>query len=728
MNLRKILPALSFIFLITVLHAQRPYKSLEEALLTEGNLVGDPGPADIQWIGDGNKFSYIENSTVIKIFDPATAKEETIFDGSVQSFPGNKTFESFEWSKDGKYIVFRANVRHVWRYSGIADYYLYSPDNKKLTLLATGAYTGQLSPDGKQFGFERDGNIFVTDIAAGTTAQYTSDGRQYFYNGRFGWAYEEEFGLVQGWEWSHDSKHIAFWQIDETSVPIYQYTDYTGTGDHYEKIPYSQPGDSIPGVHIGVIDVSTKQLQWMKTGSGDMYIPRIYWTAEANTLAIVQLNRRQNDMQLFFADIGTGELKKIMEEKTQNWIDVFSFPTGTMHFFYFPSDSKEFFWRSERDGWPHIYRYDYQGNLLNQVTKGNWEVEKMYRADTKNKIIYYLSSENSPLERQLYAVGFDGKNKKQISSAAGMHEIDFSTGCKYYVDAWSNFTTPRQIGLFDIKGKQIRQFVSDNAVLDFTKQIYYSRMEPSSFTNPDGVKIDFGLIKPYDFSEDKKYPLIFVVYGGPEFQDVTNHFYTESWYQYLAQQGYIIVKVNNHGGDGYGSAFKKSVNEKLGRLECKDFAETAKYLSGFKWVDKEKIAIYGHSYGGFTSSFSVFNYPDIFSAAIIGSPVTDWRHYDAIYTERYMGLLPGDKKNYDSSAVLPYVKNIKSKIFIAHSTFDDNVHVMNSMQLLKILIDNGKDADLRLYQSGGHGITYSWESYVLLHKQYTEFLNRNFKK
>ncbi len=465
----------------------------------------------------------------------------------------------------------------------------------------------------------------------------------------------------------------------------------------------------------------------MKVDCGDGYIPRIYWTAESHQLAIVQLNRKQNYLQLYFADVLTGNAKEIMTEKSDQWVQLFSFPVGATHYFNFPKDAKEFFLMAENDGWLHIYRYDYHGKLINQVTKGNWEVINMFNVDEGKKVIYYLSSETSPLEKQLYSVNFDGTHKQRITKTPGVHHIDFSTGNGYYIDNYSTIAAPKQVELHDITGKLLKSYSDNTNVTAFMKDVYYATPELQSFTTSDGQKLDISVTKPYNFSADKKYPVLFDVYGGPEFQSVANQFSTDGWMQYMAQQGYIIVRVNNRGGAGYGTAFKKIVYGQLGVYECRDFAETAKYLSTFSWVDKDNIGIYGHSYGGFTSSFAILNYPDIFKAAIVGSPVTDWRNYDAIYTERYMGLLPENKENYDKSAVLSYVNNYKGRMLIVHSTFDDNVHVINTMQLLTKLIRNGKDADLRLYQLGGHGIATDFNSYLLLHQQYTDFLNKYLK-
>jgi len=706
--------------------AQEPYSGLEDALATTAALTGPPGPASVNWIEEGKRYSYKSSDSKIYLFDPVRQNEELIFDPANHTFPSSSTafeYTSFQWSKDFQFIVFRSNVRPVWRNSGYADYYLYNTKSKVLKRVAEGAYTAQLSPDGTKMGFERDGNLFVTDLASGNQKQLTSDAREFFYNGRFGWAYEEEWGLVQAWEWNAESTAIAFWQSDEREVPVFQYTDYEGFVDHYKQIPYPRVGDKNPTVKIGVVNISSSIITWMKVDCGEGYIPRIYWTADKNKLAVVHMNRKQNEMKLYFTDISTGEPTLILEEKSNAWLEVFSFGAQIMHFLYFPANTKEFFWKSERNGWSHVYRYDYTGKLLNPVTQGNWEVIKIVHMDYTRRLIYYTSTEASPLERQLYVVGFDGKGKKRLTTTPGYHQINF--GGEYFIDTYSSVNEPKQVDLLTSDGKLVKKLVANDGAKNVLKLKQYSPKQLEAFTTGDGQRIDISIIKPFNFDQAKKYPLLVDVYGGPEHQSVYIQFSTDGWHQYLAQLGFVIIEVNNRGGISYGSKFKNAVYEKLGHYECYDFAEAAKYMKTKSWIDGENIFIQGHSYGGFTSAYSVVTYPDLYKAAIIASPVTDWRNYDAIYTERFMGLLPENKAIYDQQSVLDKVAKIKAKVLIVHSTGDDNVHVKNSMQLLSAMNTIGKDAEVRLYQKGGHGVAHNWESYKLLLQQYTDFLVKN---
>ena len=717
--------------LTTVLAQQKQrYASLQQALFAGGQLAGSQGPRSVNWIDNGTKFSYLDAQGVIKSFSPADQREAVVFDGRQLKFPGTEQpfqYESFQWTKDSRNIVFQSNFRPVWRRSGLSDYYVYSLADKSLKQVVKDAQTAELSPDGKRVGYERGGNLYVYDFATAKETQLTSDAAPFFYNGRFGWAYEEEFGLAQAWEWSPDSKFIAFWQSDERQVPLYRLTDYKGFDEKYDSLPYPRVGDRNPTVRIGVIEIANGNKQWMNVDLEDGYIPRIYWTSQEGQLAVVHLNRKQNHLRLFMANARTGEARPILEEKSNAWIDIFDFFAGIMHYFYFPADVKEFYWVSERDGNAHLYRYDYSGKLLSQVTKGPWEVVFVHNIDAKNKKVYYTSTEASPLERQLYVVDTDGKNKRRLTQTPGRHVVNVSPGGQFYIDRYSNVTTPTQVELWNTKGQKIRTLEDNARVRDFLNKNVYAPKELMSFTTSDGLKIDISVVKPLDFEATRKYPVLIDIYGGPGAQSVYNEFGGSGWHQWLAQQGYVIVSVNNRGSGGYGRDFEKVVYEKLGQYESKDFVETARYLATQPWVDGSRMAIRGHSYGGYTSSYTMLTHPNVFKVSLVGAPVTDWRLYDSIYTERYMGLLPENEAKYQASAVSPYAKNLVGRMFIAHSTMDENVHVRNTMQLVNALIDAGKDHDLRIYPPGAHGVAYNAPSYVLLHQQYTEYLDKYLK-
>jgi dipeptidyl-peptidase-4 len=715
--------------------AKERYATLPQALAATGQLTGSTGPRSVNWIEGGSKFSYIDGQRIIKTLSPKNQTEVVVFDGSQLKFPGTDkafTYGSFQWSKDSKNILFQTNFRPVYRRSGVSDYYVYSVADKSLKLVAKDAQTAELAPDGSKIGYERGGNLFTFDFGTQRETQLTDDAKPAFYNGRFGWAYEEEFGLAQAWEWSPDSKFIAFWQSDERQVPIYKLTDYKGFDEKYDSLPYPRVGDQNPTVRIGVIELANRKKEWMKVdlgrdGGPDGYIPRIYWTSQTGQLALMHLNRKQNHLRLFLADGRTGNAKQLMEEKSSTWVDVFDFFAGINHLLYFPAGTNEFYWVSDRDGFAHLYRYDYSGKLLNPVTTGKWEVTFVHHIDPKAKKVYFTSTEASPLERHLFVADLDGKNKRRLTTVAGRHTVNLSPNGQYFIDRYSNVQTPTQVELRDTQGKLIKALETNASVTSYVASHAYSPKELTSFTTSDGQKIDISIIKPLGFVPTQKYPVVLDIYGGPGAQSVYNEWTTTGWHQWLAQSGYVVVSVNNRGSGGYGRDFEKVVYEKLGKFESLDFAETAKYLATQPWADASRMAIRGHSYGGYMSSYTMLTHPGVFKVSLVGAPVTDWRLYDSIYTERYMGLLPENEAKYTASAVSSYAKNLTGKMFIAHSTMDENVHVRNTFQLMNALEDAGKDADLRIYPPGAHSVSYNSASYQLLYQQYMAYLENNLK-
>ena len=405
-------------------------------------LRGKPGPQSVNWINGGQKYSYIINGE-IRAMEPGTLKDELVFNNKGLTFPGTGTafdYESFQWSHDSQHLVFQSNFRPIYRKSGISDYYIYGLADKQLKLAAKDARTAQLSPDGSKVGIERGGNMYVYDFAAAKEKQLTSDATadNMIFNGHYDWVYEEEFSQTQAWNWSPDSKYIAYWQFDEHNVPDFEMTDFEGLHNDNIHIPIPQVGDPNPKVRIGVVDVASGKKVWLTPDeTGDYYIPRIYWTSNPDVLAVMTLNRAQNHMKLYFFNVKTGEHHVVLEEKNTTWVTIFNYYTEVNDMVYFPENSKEFFWVSDRSGYYHIYRYDYDGKLINQVTTGNWDMIKVSGINPQTQNIYYLSAETSGLEQQFYTIKFDGSGKTKLSAVVGYHDIDMSPDTKYYLDKYS---------------------------------------------------------------------------------------------------------------------------------------------------------------------------------------------------------------------------------------------------------------------------------------------------
>jgi dipeptidyl-peptidase-4 len=724
-----LVPALIF---ITIIAEAQQYTSLPDALQSGFRLHGRPGPESVNWIDNGNQYSFIAGDE-IHTMDPKTGKESTVFSSANLHLPGSTqpfSYQSFQWSKDSRHLVFRTNFRHIFRNSGISDYYIYDLATRQLKSAATDARSAELSPDGSTVGLERNGNLFVYDFATGRERQLTTDSTSEtgIFNGHYDWVYEEEFGQGQAWNWSKDSRYIAFWQFDESRVPVFEMTNFEGFHPPLEKIPIPQPGDPNPTVRIGVIDVHSGNKVWLTPDeTGDFYIPRIYWTSDPDVLALMTLNRSQNHMKLYFFNVRTGEHHVVLDEQNQTWIAVFDFYTDVNDMVYFPEKTKDFFWVSDRSGYYHIYHYGYDGKLINQVTKGNWDLIKVTGINPETKSIYYLSTEASPLEQQLYTIKFDGSGKKKLTEIPGYHTIDMSTNTAWYIDEYSNTTTPLQVGLYNAQGKLLRQLEDNHAVSEYIKTHDYSPQELFHFKTSDGVTLDGSMIKPFHFDPAKKYPVILAIYGGPESHDVFNSFATSGFHQWLAQNGYIVVDINNRGNAGYGSAFMKVVYKQLGKWESNDFVEAAHYLSTLPYVDAANIAITGTSYGGYSTVYTLLTHPGVFKAGIANSPVTDWRLYDDIYTERYMSTLADNAEGYQNSSAITHAAGLKDRLLIIHSMLDDNVHPAQTMELLTALTNAGKDADLRIYPPGAHGAAYNWQSFLLISKVSFEFFERHLK-
>jgi len=727
--------AISLPFVAGAQEKQR-FATMDEAFQASPILNGRQGPRNVNWIEGGRRYSYIDrdpttNSPVIKANDPATGADVVLFTSGGLTFPGTSqpfSYDSFEWAQDSKHLVFQTNFQPIYRRSGISDFYIYSLADKSLQLATKGARTAELSPNGAMLGFERDGDMYVTNLSTHQEKRLTKDAAEHIYNGHYDWVYEEEFGEAQAWKWSPDSRYIAYWQTNDTPEPEIQISDFSGLHPEWTKLRIPQPGDSNATVRIGVVNVASGQNTWLDVGErGEFYIPRIYWTSSPDTLAVITLNRRHNLMKLFFFDVRTGGRREVMSETSKTWIDVYDFYAGVDDMMSFPSNSREFFWLSDRDGFQHLYRYDYSGKLLNQVTKGNFSVTRIEGSDPKSQTIYFTSTEPSPLQRQLYSVRFDGSGKRRITTAEGTHRINMSPTATYFIDRYSSLRQPTQVELWTAPGQKLRTIESNAATTKWLETHAYSTPEIFSFTTADGAHVDGSIVKPIPFDPNKRYPVVFDIYGGPGSQQVYDQFSASGWTQWLAQEGYIVVGLNNRGTNNYGRDFMKVVYLHLGKYEALDFAEAARYLSKQSYVDPKRIAITGTSYGGYSAVYTMEMYPELFPVGVANSTVGDWRLYDTIYTERYMGLLGDNLQGYIESAPIEQAAKLRGKLLIIHSMMDDNVHPQNTMQLLTALTNAGRDAELRIYPPGAHGAAYNAQSGRLIRQVTDQFLARYLK-
>ena len=712
-----------------------PFRTLQEALQSGAAMGGRSGPGNVNWIDGGRRFSFTvrgPSGAEIRAMDPVTGTDTLLFSAQGVQFPDTAApfnYQTFQFSRDSRYLVFQTRFRPLYRNSGNSDYFIYDLTARTMRLATRDARTAELSPDGALLAYERGGEMYAVDLASRAERRLTTGATETRYHGHFDWVYEEEFGLPQAWNWSPDSRYVAYWQIDESPAPEIQISDLSGRHPAWTRIRIPQPGDSNSIARIGVSDVRTGQQVWLDPGeAGEFYIPRIYWTSRADTLAVMTLNRPQNTMKLYFFDVRTGGKRLVMTETSDTWIDVYDFFGGVPHLMTFPAGATQFFWISDRDGFQHLYRYDYSGRLVNQVTRGRWSVTRVEGIDPRTQTVYYVGTEAAPTQRQLYSIRFDGTQPRRITQTPGQHQINMAPSTQFFIDRWSSTRQPRQVEMWQTTatgGQMLRTMEANAQVTQWLATHAYSPTELFSFTTSDGARLDGSLVKPIDFDSTRRYPVVFTVYGAAGSQAVYDSWGASGWNQWLATQGYVVVSLNNRPSGNYGRDFMKIAYRRLGYWESHDFAEAARHLFRQAWVDSTRVGIMGTSYGGYTTLYSMATYPEIFRVGISNSPVTDHRLYDTIYTERYMGLLTADNTAaYDSAGVVARAGRIRGKLLLVHSLMDDNVHPNNTFQMVTALTNAGVDADLRIYPPGAHGAAYNAASFMLMQRLYADYLDR----
>mgnify|MGYP001221517318 CR=1 FL=1 len=685
-----------------------------------GNRLGE-----IQWYQKGAKFSFLKYdsvsaSTAIWSHDVVTCDEKVFLTGAdLKTDKDSQAFiiQNYLWSPNEKYILFTGALNARSLKTGGA-FYIYNTDTKKFFLLASSGeqMNANFSPDSKKVAFVRNNNVFVVDIETLKETQLTFDGTEDIINGHSDWVYEEEFSLINGIDWSSDSKQVAFYRFDQRPVPSLQIAKWDSLHFNFLNYHYPKPGDNNSLVSIGIADLEEGVTRFANLGhEKDIYIPRIKFTKNPTLLSIQRLNRLQNKIELLFVDTKTGDANTILTDKDSCWIEVHNAPL-------FLEDGKSFVWLSAANGYQHLYLYNYSGKLISHITKGNWEVDKLVSVDTKNETAYYISSERGPVYRDLYSVSLNGKNKKLLTPELGTHDIILSSNCNYFIDEYSNLNALPETSLYSIKGDKLQTLVK--ADMNIFADYGFAKSELTKFKTSDGVELNACIIKPANFDASKKYPVLMYNYSGPGSQVVQDKFSFELWHQLLASKGYIVFMLDNRGTGARGKAFRNLVYRNLGSYEANDQIEGAKYLASLPFVDSTRIGIWGWSYGGYTSALTFMKGAGLFKAAIAVAPVTDWRFYDNIYTERYMSLPSLNAEGYKNSAVMKYVKNMKGKFLLVHGTADDNVHFQNSVTLVNKLIEEGKQFETMYYPGKEHSIRGT-KTRIHLYTLLTNFILNN---
>jgi dipeptidyl-peptidase 4 len=721
-------------FLLIILIAQSSMLTAQKKNITLEDIWAkgtfrSQGVQNINWMKDGAFYTASENGKIIKHQVTDGAAVETLFDqaSAVENLGKKLEMEEYALSSDEQKILISSESEPIYRRSSREENYVYDLKTKKLAQLSKGGKQmfATFSPDGSKVAFVRLNNLYMVDLSTMTEKQITTDGKwNHIINGICDWVYEEEFSFARAFQWSPDSKKIAFISFDETKVPEYnmQMWGKLYPTDYRYKYPKAGEANSIASVSIfNLTDSKTVKVDIGK--ETNQYIPRIRWTNDANVLSLNRLNRLQNKMEILHAEASTGKTNVILTEENKTYVDVDNFADDV----YYLSDNKSFVMSSEKDGFKHLYLYDLTGKLIRQITTGNWEVADFYGIDEKSKTLYFTSMEMSNIERQLFSISLDGKMKKQLTTDKGMNSANFSKDFKYYILQNSTTSTPLKVSLHKAPTGQLVKVLEDNATL--AKKLTEYNIAPKEFMTiktSENIELNAWMIKPTDFDPKKKYPVFMYLYGGPGNQQVLNQFDDSNfmWFQHLAQKGYIVACVDNRGTGGKGADFKKVTYLNLGKLEVKDQIEAAKYWGSLPYVDKNRIGIFGWSYGAYVSSNCLFQGADYFKAAIAVSPVTNWRFYDTIYTERFLRTPQENATGYDENSPVTHASKLKGNFLLVHGTGDDNVHFQNSISLEDALIKANKQFQSFYYPNRNHGI-YGGVTRLHLYTMMTGFLEKN---
>ena len=655
----------------------------------------------------------------IDLYDFVTLeKVSTLFD--TKNHPEVKSIDSYSFDKNEKKILIATNSNPIFRHSFTAQYFIYDISSKTVNSFTSNAIQEPtFSSDGTKVAYAFENNLYVHDLSSGVKIQITQDGQKNkIINGITDWVYEEEFAFVKAYDWNLTGTKIAYIKFDETEVPEFSMDMYNeGLYPTQTVFKYPKAGEKNAIVSLHIFDLKSGTTKKINLGDyKDFYIPRIKWTNDAATLSVQVMNRHQNNLDLHFVDANAGTTKIVLNEKDAAYVDV----TDNLTFL----KDNSFIWTSEKDGFNHIYHYDKSGKLKKQITSGKWEVTNYYGFDEKSGMIYYQSVENGSINRDVYAIKVDGKSKVRLSSKTGTNSATFSPNFQFFINTYSSATSAPTYTLNDSKtGAVIKTIVSNEAVEQKLAKYDVTPKEFFVLTTEKGHQLNAWMIKPKNFDPNKKYPVFMFQYSGPGSQQVANTWNgtNDYWFMMLAQQGYIVACVDGRGTGFKGAAFKKCTQKELGKYEVEDQIDAAKVIGKYNYVDASRIGIFGWSYGGFMSSNCLFQGADVFKMAIAVAPVTSWRYYDSIYTERYMQTPQENASGYDNNSPINHVSKLKGDFLLIHGTADDNVHVQNTMKMVEALVQANKQFDWAIYPDKNHGI-YGGKTRLQLYTKMTNFI------
>ena len=709
-NLLTVFFALCTLNTITV--SARPafdYSALRDGTFEQKTVSG------VRSLSDGERYTTMSDGRVLCFSYRTGEPAGVLFDASAAET--RIEFTDYVLSADERRLLLTTDVEPIYRHSFTAEYWIYDRQDGSLRRLSQGGpqQQAQFSPDGSRVAFVRGGNLFVADPAAGSERQLTFDGRfNHIINGLPDWVYEEEFSFARAFAWSPDGRKIAYLRFDESRVKQYNMNRFAG-GLYPENYTFKYPkaGEQNSVVELYCCDAADGSTVRMDTGEQtDQYIPRLFWTPTGQ-LGFYRLNRLQNHFEVLLCD-SSGASRVVYDERNDRYVERVDGRTVT-----FLPDGDRFVVRSERDGFMHLYLYGVSEGLLGRITSGEWEVTELLGIEGDR--VYYLSTETSPLRRDLYTVRLDGRGKRRLTGGDGTYRIAPSRGFRYFISYFSNVRTPNRVTLHRSDGRLVRTLEDNAALRAKLDELQVPVKEFFRFATSEGVELNGYMVRPNGFDSSRRYPVLMTQYSGPGSQQAADR-WTIGWEDVLVQQGYIVACVDGRGTGFRGEEFKKCTYGELGKYETVDQIEAARYLASLPYVDPDRIGIYGWSYGGFMALNCILKGNDVVRAAIAVAPVTSWRFYDTIYTEIYNGLPQDNPSGYDDNSPIHFADRLKGKLLIAHGTGDDNVHIQNTYEMITKLVEYDKPFELYVYPDRNHGMGPSRHH---LMERCIEFVQRN---
>lgn len=706
-----------------VIHSEKRL-TLEDIFLNRAYAVED-FEVDA-WVEGGAAFltgAFTDSGRVILRYDAVTGEQLTFISGPILQWPDQDQIEEdfdFQISPDERYLLLPVNERCIWRRSREAAYYLHdlqTGTTRRLAEADAPQSNGTFSPDSRKVAYVMDHNIYAYDIDKGRTRQLTKDGSKDIINGQADWLYEEEFSLTRTYEWSPDSRFILYLRFDQGHIRSYPLKDELTQYPMMTWVRYPKVGERNSLVQVGVADVKRGRTRWLDVGpEKDIYIPRICWTSKEGQAAFYRLDRRQQRLELVLADARTGKTTVTAVQTDSAWVDV----TDDLNFI---EAGRRFIWTTEESGYRHIYLHDVETGQARALTSGDWEVTEVLAVDEEGQAVYFSGKKDGVVEQQVYRVGFDGGDLARLTEPGGWNSCEFSPDFAHYVQLRSSINVPMQVSLHQAGGELVQRLVEEPSAL---KELDLPAWELFTLTTTDGAELAAKILKPADFDPRRKCPTLIYTYGGPGSQKVIDK-WGESrgrdlWHRYLAQNGYVVLTVDNRGTGGRGKAFKNLVYGDIGKWARHDQVEAAKWISRQGWGDPERVAIWGWSGGGSLTALCLTASSEYFKCGIAVAPVTDSRLYDTAWTERYMELLPENKAGYESADVLSHIDGYEGGLLIVHGTGDDNVHPQHTWQFIDKVTAKNKPLDVMMYPGKNHdlpGVHYH------LYSKMTRFLKEN---